>query len=194
MRRDFLKNLGVEDKELIDKILDENSSDIGRAKGDLETYKNKVTTLEGQIDERDKTIKDLQAKADSIDGLNEQITNLTSENQKLNSDLTNKVSALQKNHAIESGVRDAKAKNVKAVMALLDMEKITFEDGNLAGLNEQLEGLQKGDDTSFLFSTKSDTPPAPSGTKPSDPPSAAGGTPPTSTTLAEAIGKALANN
>ena len=42
MKRDFLKNLGIEDKDIIDKIMDENSSDIGKAKGELQTYKDKV--------------------------------------------------------------------------------------------------------------------------------------------------------
>ena len=45
MRREFLKNLGIEDKDLIDKILDENSADIGRAKGDLDNYKTQVSDL-----------------------------------------------------------------------------------------------------------------------------------------------------
>ena len=37
MKRKFLEDLGLEDKDTIDKILDENSSDIGKAKGELET-------------------------------------------------------------------------------------------------------------------------------------------------------------
>ena len=41
MKRKFLEDLGLE-KEVIDKILDENSADIGRAKGELETVKNQL--------------------------------------------------------------------------------------------------------------------------------------------------------
>ena len=46
MKRDFLKNLGIEDKEIIDKILDENSADIGRAKSGNDDLKSQVTQLQ----------------------------------------------------------------------------------------------------------------------------------------------------
>ena len=149
MKRDFLKNLGIEDKDIIDKILDENSADIGRAKGELDSYKTQVTDLNNQISAKDNEITTLKTKADSVDGLNQQIAQLTAEKTQLTSDLNTKVTALQKSYAIESGVRDAKAKNVKAVMALLDMDKISYADGTLTGLNEKVETLQKSEDTYF---------------------------------------------
>lgn len=191
MKRDFLKNLGIEDKDLIDKILDENSSDIGRAKGDLDNYKTQVSDLKNQLSEKDTEITTLKEKADKVDGLNQQIAQLTADKTQLTNDLNTKVSAIQKSHAIEGGIRDAKAKNVKAVMALLDMDKITFADGQLSGLSEQLETLQKGEDTSFLFTN---THQAPSGTNLNNPPANGGNNPPTTNGLAGAIAKALGGN
>ena len=193
MKRDFLKNLGIEDKELIDKILDENSADIGRAKGELDTYKTQVADLKNQLGEKDNEINSLKEKADKVDGLNQQITQLTADKTQLTNDLNTKVSALQKSYAIESGVRDAKAKNVKAVMALLDMEKITFADGQLSGLSEQLETLQKGEDTEFLFDN-GDTHQPPAGTNINNPPANGGNNPPTTNTLASAIAKVIGGN
>ena len=193
MRREFLKNLGIEDKDLIDKILDENSADIGRAKGDLDNYKTQVSDLKTQLSEKDTEITTLREKADKVDGLNQQITQLTADKTQLTNELNTKVSAIQKSHAIESGVRDAKAKNVKAVMALLDMAKITFADGQLSGLSEQLDALQKSEDTSFLFNT-GDTHTPPSGTNLNNPPTNGGNNPPTTNGLAGAIAKALGGN
>lgn len=190
MKRDFLKSLGIEDKEVIDKILDENSSDIGRAKGELQTYKDKVTELEGEIRTKDGKITELETKAGKVTELEEKVTQLESDKTKLQSDLDTRVTALQKSHAIENGVRDAKAKNVKAVMALLDLEKITYADGKLDGLSTQLETLTKGEDTSFLFGgTKGGL----AGTEPGNP-LGNGGTPPTAKTFAEAVANALNNN
>lgn len=183
MKRDFLKNLGIEDKEIIDKILDENSSDIGRAKGDLETAKNDLAAMT-------KTYETLKTSTQDYESLKDQIITLTNDKATLQTELNTKVTQLQKSHAIESGVRDAKAKNVKAVMALLDMDKITFADGQLNGISEQLETLQKGEDTSFLFSADTQPTTPPSGAAPANPPSGAG-TPPTSKSLSEAIGKAF---
>lgn len=187
MRRDFLKELGIEDKEIIDKILDENSSDIGRAKGELETYKTKVTELEGQITAKDAEIATLKTSADEVDGLKAQIATLEGEKAQLTSDLDYKLNAVHKTHAIENGVRDAKAKNVKAVIGLLDIDKISYKDGALEGFKEQIEALTKGEDSAFLFGNDV---PTPSGLTPSNP-ALNGGNTPTTTSLADAVAKAL---
>lgn len=191
MKRDFLRNLGIEDKELIDKILDENSADIGRAKGELDNYKTQVNDLNQKIANKDNEISTLQGKVQNIDTLNQRIATLETEKANLTTELNTKVSAIQKTHAIESGVRDAKAKNIKAVVAQLDMDKITFENGELSGLTEQLETLKSGEDTAFLFGDG--TPAAPAGTKLNNPPNG-GNTPPAATTFAEAVANALKKN
>lgn len=190
MKRDFLKNLGIEDKDIIDKILDENSSDIGRAKGELETYKTKVTELETELATKKQEVTTLQGKVGNVDELNQKITQLETDKTNLTTELTTKVAQIQKTHAIENYARDQKAKNVKAVMAMLDMEKITYENNTLAGHVEQFDALKSGEDTSFLFGEASS---APSGFKPSNPP-AGNGNPPTAKSFADAIAQALNKN
>jgi chromosome segregation ATPase len=188
MKREFLKDLGIEDKDVIDKILNENSIDIGKAKGEVDNLNQQITTLKGDISTKDKEINTLKSQVGDSTALNDKIKTLETENTDLKSKLNTEVSKLQKAHAIESGVRDAKAKNVKAVMALLDVEKITFENNELNGLSEQLEALKTGEDSSFLFGEN-----LPAGTHQGTP-NAGGGTPPTSKTLSEAISNALSNS
>lgn len=190
MKRDFLKSLGIEDKDIIDKILDENSADIGRAKGELQTYKDKVTELEGKITAKDGEIASLTTKANKVDTLEQENAQLKTDKTNLTNELNTKVSEIQKTHAIESGVRDAKARNIKAVLAQLDMTKITYENGELSGLTEQLESLKTGEDTSFLFGDKQ----APSGTHVGTPNNNGGANTQTSNTFADAVAKALGTN
>ena len=45
MKRDFLKDLGLE-KEAIDSIMEENGKDIEAAKGDVKSLESKISTLE----------------------------------------------------------------------------------------------------------------------------------------------------
>lgn len=190
MKRDFLKNLGIEDKDIIDKILDENSADIGRAKGELDTYKTKVTDLENDIKTKDATIVTLQSKADTVDGLNQKISQLETDKVNLTNELNTKVNKIQKDHAIEGRIRDAKGKNIKAIKALLDVEKITYENGELGGIDDQLTALASAEDSSMLFGEAQPAPPA--GTHFNNPPSGGnGGTPPTAKDFADAIAKAL---
>ena len=201
MKRDFLKELGIEDKATIDKILDENSKDIGRAKSETDDLESQIGSLKAQLasktreyDDLKESTKDYSTVKETIKQLELDKAQLATDNAQLKVDLDTKVQEIQKTHAIENGVRDAKAKNVKAVVAQLDMEKITFKDGQLSGLSEQLDALTKGEDTSFLFGGAQ--PASPAGTQPHNPPSNGGnsGNPPTGKTLAEAIAAQFNSN
>lgn len=70
MKREFLKELGLEDKDIIDKIMAENGNDIeaarqseaGKFSAERDTLTTKASDLQGQLDARDADIKDLQGK------------------------------------------------------------------------------------------------------------------------------------
>lgn len=191
MKRDFLKNLGIEDKDIIDKIMDENSADIGRAKGELQAVKDKVAELEGQVTTLTTENNTLKGQVGDVETLRNENAQLKTDKTNLTNELNTKVAEIQKTHAIEGGVRDAKARNVKAVLAQLDMSKITYENGELAGLTEQLDALKTGEDTAFLFG---ESQAAPSGTHRNTPPTNGGGNPPTGKNFAEAIAAKLGKN
>lgn len=193
MKRDFLKSLGIEDKDIIDKILDENSADIGRAKGELDSYKTKVTNLENDIKSKETEIATLKTQAGDTATLNQKISQLETDKTNLTNELNTKVSQIKKDHAVESKIRDAKGKNIKAIKALLDMDKITYENEELGGIDEQLTALASAEDSSMLFGEAQATPPA--GTHLNTPPNGGnGGNPPMAKTFAEAIANSLAKN
>lgn len=188
MKSEFLKNLGITEQSVIDQIMAENGRDVEKVRTDLNTARQQVTELQGQLTTKNGEIADLQKKVGDTDALNQQITQLTADKTNLETRLNTEVAQIQKTHAIESGVRDAKARNLKAVMAQLNMEQITYENGELKGLTEQLDALKNGEDTSFLFG---EVQAAPSGTHVSTPPATGGMNPPTSKTFAEAVAKQL---
>lgn len=190
MKTDFLKNLGITEQSVIDQIMAENGRDVSKAKGDLTTLQTRVGELENELKTANTTITTLQTKADSVDGLNQKISQLETDKTNLTNELNTKVTEIKKTHAVENEIRTAKAKHVKSVMALLDMSKITYENDTLGGLTEQLEALKTGEETSFLFGEKT-TPPA--GTHVHTPP-ANGGNPPTYNSFADAVAKAIGKN
>lgn len=200
MKTEFLKSLGIEDKETIDAIMAENGKDIANVQGNTSELKSRIKTLETQLsakttefDNLKESTKDYDSLASKIKQLELDNSQLTTDKKQLEIDLDAKVSQILKNHAIENSVRDAKAKNTKAVMALLDMEKITYKDGTLSGISEQLDTLKSGEDTSFLFGDVSNG--TPSGTHLNNPNNSGnGGNAPTSNSFAEAVAKALNPN
>lgn len=162
MKRKFLEDLGL-DKEIIDKVLDEHSTSVGKLKGEVETLTTERDTLKAEnknlkddVANRDKQLDDLKNSTEDIAGLKKQIEDLQNSNKTNDENHKNEISELKKSFAIEKGLSDAKAKNNVAVKALLDMTKIELaEDGTIKGLSEQIDALVKGEDTKFLFNTES---------------------------------------
>ena len=70
--------------------------------------------MKSQLDERDQQLVDLQKNSKNVDDLNEQIKQLQSDNKKANEEWQNKLATQTKNFKIETALREAKAKNVKA--------------------------------------------------------------------------------
>jgi chromosome segregation ATPase len=192
MKREFLKNLGIEDKDIIDRILDENSADIGRAKGATDELKSQITQLQTQLNDRTNEFNTLKDSTKDYDSLKSQVNQLVNDNNNLKNEISTKVNQLQKTHAIESSVREAKAKNVKAVMALLDMDKISYENGELKGISDQLDALTKSEDTSFMFGETNNG--RPTGTHPNTPPNGGNGGNPPNKSFTDAIAAALNSN
>ena len=59
--------------------------------------------------------------------------------------------AQQFDFALEKALAAAKPRNVKALLPFLNRDKLTLADGEIIGLDKQLEALKKGEDTAFLF-------------------------------------------
>lgn len=146
MKRKFLEDLGLE-KEAIDKIMAEHGKSIEKYKDDLAVKEAENNTLREQ----------LSLANDEIEGFKklniEEIQKAADDYKKKFEEAEKKAKAdmekIQFDHALEKALTDAKAKNVKAVTALLDFETIKLKDGKLVGLKEQLEAIQKDND--YLF-------------------------------------------
>lgn len=163
MKRKFLEDLlkgklldEGEMKELVDTILDEHSTAIGKLKGEIDTLQAENTNLKGDITNRDTQLENLKNSTEDVEGLKSQITTLQAENQANTEKHTQEMNALKKSVAIEKGLSNAKARNIKAVLGLLDLDKIELEEDGvtLKGLSEQIDSLLQDDNSKFLFETE----------------------------------------
>ncbi|EAC9796606.1 scaffolding protein [Listeria monocytogenes] len=153
MQREYLKGLGLED-EVINKVMAENGKDITAAKQQLSEVEAERDGLKSQLTQRDKDIDDLKKDSRTSEELKKQIEDLQQKNKELESDYQSEIAETKKNSAIELALASAKAKNSKAVRALLDNDKLELTDEGLKGLDEQLEALQESD--AYLFAQESD--------------------------------------
>lgn len=105
--------------------------------------------LEEELKNRDKQLEEL--KKIDVEGLKAQIEKLQKENQDAKKQYEAELSQVRLNNAIEMALVAAKAKNIKAVKALLDLSKIKLDGENLIGFKEQVDVLKQADDSKFLF-------------------------------------------
>ena len=158
MKRKFLEDMGVLSAEQIDQIMKENGDDINAAKGELTAVTTERDNLKNQVKDRDTQIENLKKTAGDNAELTKQIEQLQAENK-----------AAKVDAAVQLALTVAKAKNVKAVRALLEgLDKAEFaDDGSIKGLADQIKKLQTAEDSKFLFE-EAQKPATPKGATPED--------------------------
>lgn len=161
MTRKQLEDLGLT-KEQADSVMKINGDDIENAKGTTSTeIKNLQTEVEGlktQVGDRDKQLETLKASAGDNADLKKKIEDLQTENATAKATHESELNQLKIDFAVEKALTGAKAKNIKAVKALLELDDAKLDkDGNVKGLAEQIEKLTSGDDTKFLFEAQKQT-------------------------------------
>lgn len=161
MTRKQLEDLGLT-KEQADSVMKINGDDIENAKGTAATeIKNLQTEVDGlktQVGDRDKQLETLKASAGDNADLKKQIEDLQTENATAKANYESELNQLKIDFAVEKALTGAKAKNIKAVKALLELDDAKLDkDGNVKGLAEQIEKLTSGDDTKFLFEAQKQT-------------------------------------
>lgn len=155
MTRKQLEDMGLS-KEQVDSIIKINGDDIENAKAasatEIKNLKAEVASLNTQVSDRDKQLETLKASSGDNEALKQQIADLQAENTKAKETHESEMNQLKVDYAVEKALTGAKAKNIKAVKALLDLADAKLDkEGNVKGLAEQIEALTKGDDTKFLF-------------------------------------------
>lgn len=124
MKKSFFKDLGISD-ELTDLIMAEIKAEIKVYTDAENNYKNEIGNLRSDYE----ALK--QKYDDDTSALNGKI-------EKMNFDF------LLNSQLEKSGV-----KNVKALTGFLDFEKLSLEDGRVAGLEEQIKEIKE--ENPYLF-------------------------------------------
>lgn len=126
--------------------------------------KNKYAAKEAELTAANGTIAQLQEAVKKFDGVD--IEALKSSLQTLQSKYDADIASVKKDSAISIALANAKAKNIKAVKALLDESKISIDGDNVVGLEDQLSKIKKDNDYLFASDTQQPSIEKPSGSKP----------------------------
>ena len=160
MKTDFLKGLNLS-QEVIDKIMAENGKDIAAEQKKAEkiiqerdSYKLKAENLETQVNDANAEIQ--KFKDMDIDGIKQAADDWKEKAEKAKSDADAQISEMKFDYALSAALTGAKARNSKAVKALLDMDGLKLNDGKIIGLDEQLSQIKE--ENGFLFESDEPAP------------------------------------
>lgn len=171
MKTEFLKGLNLS-QETIDKIMAENGKDIAaeqrktsKAEQERDSYKEQADGLQSQLDDAGKQIAEF--KDMDVAGIKKAAEDWKQKAEDAKAEADKKIQAMQFDYALSEALTGAKAKNAKAVKALLDMDGLKFNEGEIIGLDKQLEQLKADND--YLFESDKPAPKIVKGTGGGDP-------------------------
>lgn len=168
MNKEDLLKLGLTEEQA-EKVLSANTEQLKGfiPKARFDEVNNAKKQAEKDLSDRDKQLETLKNSTGDVETLKNTIKQLQDENKASKEQYEANISKIKLENAIDNALGNAKAKNSKAVRALLDMEKVKFENDNLSGLDEQLKALKEAEDSKFLFEEiKEPTKPSFSGVEP----------------------------
>lgn len=155
MKKEEIVALGV-DEEIAQKIADASAEELKGyiPKTRFDEVNEAKKNAEALVKERDGQLETLKKSAGNSEELQKQIEELQKANKAAAVEYEGKIKQMQIDNAVDKAITGANGKNVKAIKALLNLEKAELsEDGTVKGLSEQLEALAKAEDSSFLFGT-----------------------------------------
>lgn len=107
-----------------------------------------------QVKERDSQLETLKKNVGDSEELKKQIEALQNDNKTKDEAHAAEIKQIKIDAAVDKALADAKAKNPKAVKALLDLAKAEIsDDGTIKGLDAQIKTLSEAEDSKFLFDT-----------------------------------------
>ena len=150
MKREFLKELGIED-EVIDKIMDENGKDIEGLKSQVGTLAADRDGLKEQLAAANEQIEGF--KELDVDGIKAKADEWKQKAEQAERELDERIAGIQFDYALEKQLAGAKARDAGIIMGLLDREGLKLtDDGKILGLDEQLSKIKE--EKGFLFESE----------------------------------------
>lgn len=143
MKREFLKELGLQDDQ-IDQIMDENGKDVQRVQDKLKAKEAEAEKLNEQLADANKQVQSFKdMNVDEIKAKAQEFENKYNQSQ-------NELKEAREGALLDKAVSAYNVQDIDVVKGLIKRDQLVFKDDNsIVGLDEQMKKLQE--EKAFLF-------------------------------------------
>lgn len=150
LKREMLIDAGIEDKAVLDNIMQAYGAGIEHAKAQAKSeVQAENDSLKQQLEQQSQTLKDLQEKEGTSDELKQQIADIQNQFDTYKSDSEAKLAQVIKNNAVALALKDVGAYNSEDLMKFIDLDKIELGEDGKPVLDETINSLKES--SPYLF-------------------------------------------
>ncbi|OFO05502.1 MULTISPECIES: phage scaffolding protein [Streptococcus] len=157
LKREMLVEAGIEDKAVIDNIMQAYGAGIENAKSQAKSeLKAENDTLKQQLEQQTQAINDLQAKEGSSAESKQQLEELKAQFDQYKLDSEANLAQVTKTNAVALALKDVGAYNSEDLMKFIDLDKIELGEDGKPQLEDTINSLKES--SPYLFQAEDKQP------------------------------------
>ena len=157
LKREMLVEAGIQDKAVIDNIMQAYGAGIENAKSQAKTeLQAENDTLKQQLEQQTQAINDLQAKEGASAESKQQLEELKAQFDQYKLDSEANLAQITKTNAVALALKDVGAYNSEDLMKFIDLEKIELGEDGKPQLEDTINSLKES--SPYLFQAEDKQP------------------------------------
>lgn len=157
LKREMLVEAGIEDKTVIDNIMQAYGAGIENAKSQAKSeLQAENDTLKQQLEQQTQAIKDLQAKEGASAESKQQLEELKAQFDQYKLDSEANLAQITKTNAVALALKDVGAHNSEDLMKFIDLDKIELGEDGKPQLEDTINSLKES--SPYLFQAEDKQP------------------------------------
>lgn len=157
LKREMLVEAGIEDKSVIDNIMQAYGAGIENAKSQAKSeLQAENDTLKQQLEQQTQAINDLQAKEGASAESKQQLEELKAQFDQYKLDSEANLAQVTKTNAVALALKDVGAYNSEDLMKFIDLDKIELGEDGKPVLEETINSLKES--SPYLFQAEDKQP------------------------------------
>lgn len=157
LKREMLVEAGIEDKSVIDNIMQAYGAGIENAKSQAKSEPQAENdTLKQQLEQQTRAINDLQAKEGASAESKQQLEELKAQFEQYKLDSEANLAQITKTNAVALALKDVGAYNSEDLMKFIDLDKIELGEDGKPQLEDTINSLKES--SPYLFQVEDKQP------------------------------------